>query len=226
MYASSATAFAVSAVSGSAAPAAKALRQTTAVAVAHLRTSHAGSEAFVVRHELLVDDLPRPPAEVIGRPSAPPLALPVVDEAEPWHEERERRGGLMNLRGEDGGRARLVVIFEKTNGPALVVEIGEEMAAHRGPVLVAQAVVETFVVGVVEPLLLEGPLEVPVRFGHEDEVRPALAHARDGRRPEGTIDGRAARAACGIARAPLIRQTRGSRCIPGWRMVSRTRRRG
>src|SRR5207245_2285915 len=42
------------------------------------------------------------------------------------------------------------------------------------------------------PLRLEGPLEVPVRFGHEDEVRPALAHARDGRRPEGIVDGRAA----------------------------------
>src|SRR5882762_2985592 len=162
------------------------------VAVAHLRTTHAGKEAVVVRHELLVDDLPRPAAEVMGRPPAPPLALPVVDEAEPRDKERERRGGLMNRRREDGGGARLVVILEKTDGPALVVGIGQEVAAHSDPVLVAQAVVETFVVGVVEPLLLEGPLEIPVRFGHEDEVRPALAHARDGRRPEGLVDGRAA----------------------------------
>ena len=35
----------------------------------------------------------------------------------------------------------------------------------------AQAVVESFVVGVVEALLLQRPFQVPVDLGHEEELR-------------------------------------------------------
>ena len=47
------------------------------------------------------------------------------------------------------------------------------MAAHRLGVLVLEPVVEALVVAVVEALLLERPLEIPVGLGGEDEVRDA-----------------------------------------------------
>jgi hypothetical protein len=58
------------------------------------------------------------------------------------------------------------------------------MAVHRVGALVQQPVVEAFVVAVVEPLLLQGPFEVPVGLGDEQEVGVALADLGDRVRPE------------------------------------------
>jgi hypothetical protein len=52
-------------------------------------------------------------------------------------------------------------------------------------VSVAQAIVESLVVGVIEPLLLERPFEVPVDLGHEGEAGSVLAHSPCGVGPEG-----------------------------------------
>ena len=51
------------------------------------------------------------------------------------------------------------------------------MLAHGPGVVVAEAVVQPLVVGVVEPLLLHRPLEVPIDFGHEAEAGHPLADA-------------------------------------------------
>src|SRR5262249_11332012 len=59
-------------------------------------------------------------------------------------------------------------------------------------------------VRVIEALLLERPLEIPVSLGHEHEIGSTLAHPRDGDRPEGVVESRAA-----IARArPLSPRAR------------------
>src|SRR6516164_8954134 len=58
------------------------------------------------------------------------------------------------------------------------------MFADRPGVPVAKAIVESFVVSVVESLSLEGPFEIPVDLSHEAEVRNVLAHLPDRFRPE------------------------------------------
>jgi hypothetical protein len=63
------------------------------------------------------------------------------------------------------------VVLEEAGQMILEVEAGEEVLADRAGVALFQAVVEPLVVGVVEALLLEGPLEVPVDLGEEEEAR-------------------------------------------------------
>src|SRR5437016_4575609 len=58
------------------------------------------------------------------------------------------------------------------------------MLAHRPGVTLAEAVVEPLVVRVVESLLLEGPLQIPVDLGQEAEVRNPRPHLLGRLRPE------------------------------------------
>ena len=105
----------------------------------------------------------------------------------PWW--KNRRPGARNVstaaawcrpRRERRRGPRLVVVLEEAGEPVLVVEPAREVLAHRARVALAQPVVEALVVRVVEPLLLQRPLEVPVDLGHEAEARDALPHAPDG----------------------------------------------
>ena len=81
----------------------------------------------------------------------------------------------MHFRREGCSRPRLVVVFHKAGQLVLIIEPRVEMLAHRPRVPLAQAVVEPFVVGVIESLLLQRPFQVPVDLGHEAEVRILLA---------------------------------------------------
>ena len=67
--------------------------------------------------------------------------------------------------------SRLVVVLEEAREPVLVVEAREEVLPHRPCLAALEAVVEPLVVRVVEALLLEGPLEVPVDLREEEEAR-------------------------------------------------------
>ena len=51
-------------------------------------------------------------------------------------------------------------------------------------VTLAQAIVQPFVVGIVEALLLERPFQVPVDFGPEEKARKSLPHALGRSGPE------------------------------------------
>ena len=59
------------------------------------------------------------------------------------HFRRKRRGG-----------ARFVMIFEETHELILIIHAGEKMLAHEPSMAVAQPILQAFVVGVVETLLL------------------------------------------------------------------------
>src|SRR5690349_20190792 len=98
------------------------------------------------------------------------LELTLVEEAQTRHEEGRDSGRAMDILGEGRGGARLVVILEKSRRLALKVRIGAEMITHRPRCVVSQPVVKPLVVGVVKPLLLERPFEIPVDFGHEEEL--------------------------------------------------------
>ena len=52
------------------------------------------------------------------------------------------------------GRSRLVVVLEKPRRPHLEFHVGTEMIAHRAGMSVPQPIIETFIVGVIESLLL------------------------------------------------------------------------
>src|SRR5512144_475899 len=108
------------------------------------------------------------------------LALALVEEAKARCEEGDDGGGTMDFGRERGGGPRLVVVLEEAGHVVLEVEAREEVLADGPRVTLFQAVVEPLVVGVVEALLLEGPLEVPVDFGHEEEARdPGADGLRD-----------------------------------------------
>ena len=91
----------------------------------------------------------------------------------------------MNPRREGCGRPRLVVIFQKTGQLVLKIAPRLKVFTHQTGMTIAEAVVEPLVVGVIEPLLLHRPFQVPVDLSQEAEVRKLLAHALDRLRPKG-----------------------------------------
>ena len=60
--------------------------------------------------------------------------------------------------------------FPGTGPSSLIVEVGAQMVAHRPGMALAKAVIQPLVVRVIEPLLLQGPFEIPVDLRHEQEA--------------------------------------------------------
>ena len=72
------------------------------------------------------------------------------------------------------------MIFEESDEPTEMVRLGIELSSDRGSVAAFdEAVVQTLVVAVVESLLLQGGLEVPVRLRDECEVGVYRPHSSD-----------------------------------------------
>ena len=105
------------------------------------------------------------------------LELSLVEESQPGRQKRDDGRRLVHSGRERGGRPRLVVVLQEAGQLVLVIQPGVEVLAHRPRVSLAQAVVEPLVVGVVEPLLLQRPFQVPVDLGHEAEARDPLPDA-------------------------------------------------
>ena len=135
------------------------------------RSVEAGEQAVVEGRDRGVGRLGRPAAEVHRDPHLAAFALPLVEEAQAGREERDHGRRAVDLRRERRRGARLVVVLEKAREAILEVEPGMQVLAHRARRAVLEAVVEPLVVGVVEPLLLQRPLEVPVHLGDEQEPR-------------------------------------------------------
>ncbi len=90
----------------------------------------------------------------------------------------------MSFRRERGRCPRLVVVLQETRQLVLVIETRVEMLAHGPRMAFPEAIVESFIVSVVEALLLQRPFQVPVNLGHEEKAGSALTHALGRRRPE------------------------------------------
>ena len=119
-----------------------------------------------------------------GHVHAGPRQLALVEEAQPRREVGDGGGRLMLRPGKARRGARLVVVLEEARQPILIVEARRQMGAQRAGIGIAQPVVQTLVVAVVEALLLQVPFEVPIGFGQEGEAGMGPAHGRDRRRPE------------------------------------------
>ena len=112
------------------------------------------------------------------------LELTLVEETQAGGQKRDDRRGLMNFRRERRRRPRFVVVLQETGELVLVIEARVEMLAHRPCMAFPEAIVEPFIVSVVEALLLQRPFQIPVDLGHEEEAGNALTHTLGRRRPE------------------------------------------
>src|SRR5208283_3989070 len=115
---------------------------------------------------------------------ASPLELSLVEEPQSWRQKGKNCRSLMNSRSEGSGYAWLVVVFQEAGQFVLIGWVRPEMFADRPGFPVAKAIIESFVVSVIESLLLQGPFEIPIDLGHEAEVRNALPHLPGRLRPE------------------------------------------
>ncbi len=113
-----------------------------------------------------------------------PLPLSLVKEAKSRREEGDRRGGTVDIRCQDCRGARLVMVFQEAGHAVLILLRASQMFADRARQAVHQAVVEFLVVGVIEALLLESPLHIPVNLGQKEETRELRMDALRGPRPE------------------------------------------
>ena len=111
------------------------------------------------------------------------LELALVNEARAGLAERGHGRGTCLLARERRCRARLVVVLDEADQSLLVAEVGSQVPVHGLRVVVHQAVVEPLVVAVVEALLLQRPLEIPVGLGHEHEAWMRALHSGDHGRP-------------------------------------------
>src|SRR5204863_3999267 len=96
------------------------------------------------------------------------------EEAKPRGKVRDDGGRLMDPGQERSGGARLVVILQEAGHFVLVVLSRPEMLAHRLRVPVAEPIVQSLVVCIIESLLLQRPFEIPIHFGHETELGSLL----------------------------------------------------
>ena len=113
----------------------------------------------------------------------PPVELAFVHEPCSGLGQRGHRRGPCLRTWERRGRARLVVVLDEAEQPVLVGRVPRQVPVHRGGVLVGEPVVEALVVAVVESLLLQRPLAIPVGLRDEDEVGMDVLDDRDRRRP-------------------------------------------
>ena len=79
------------------------------------------------------------------------------------------------------------MILDKPNQFSLVGEVSAKVEPHALRSVVFQAVVKALVVAVVEPQLLQLPLQIPVGFSNKTEIRAAFSDAGYSPRPEGGV---------------------------------------
>ena len=136
----------------------------------------AAEQAVVEPAELGIGRLGRAAAEEDGQPDAAARrAGPRRPGGRPVWVERGHGGGAGLGRRERGGGARLVVVLDEAHQLALVGDVAAQVAAHRLGVVGDEPVVEALVVAVVEALLLERVLEIPVRLRQERRSRRGVA---------------------------------------------------
>src|SRR5262249_55090813 len=75
------------------------------------------------------------------------------------------------------------MILQKPDELVLVGKIGVQMRPDALGSIMLQAVVQPLVVTVVESLLLQVPLQVPIGLGDKEHVRMSLPHSGDKIRP-------------------------------------------
>ena len=181
--------------------------------------AQAGEQSLVEGPQVRVRLLVGPASEEDRQLDAPAVELTVVDEPRARLPERRDRGRPGLAGAERRRRPRLVVVLDEAHEPLLVAGVARQVPVHGLGALVQQPVVQALVVAVVESLLLERVLEVPVRLGHEDEVGVVGLDRRDHGRP--VLVCRAARRLARPRSARRRRSSSASPCRSGRRRTGR-----
>jgi hypothetical protein len=111
--------------------------------------------------QVLVHGLVRAAGEEHRQPHPPALELALVPQGRARKSGDRDRGRSLPRRIERGGGPALVVVLEEPDQASLVRDVRFEVTPNRLRAGVEQPVVEPLVITVVEPELLEVPLEVP-----------------------------------------------------------------
>src|SRR5215207_3659807 len=100
-----------------------------------------------------------------------PVKLSLVEKTHPRGQESNNCRRLMHVGRKCCGGSRLIMIFQKASELVLMIQPCVKMLTHGSGMTFAQAIVQPFVVSVIESLLLQRPFHVPVDLGHKTEVR-------------------------------------------------------
>ena len=76
------------------------------------------------------------------------------------------------------------MVFQEAGQFILVIKPRVEVLTDRPGMAFAETVVQSFVVRVVEALLLQCPFQIPINLSHEAEIRNPLSNLLGGSRPE------------------------------------------
>src|SRR5437660_1428095 len=90
-----------------------------------------------------------------------------MEEPQTWTQIGQYSGGPVGLRRKCCRCSWLIVVLKKPSRLLLKLSVRSEMVTHWPRVHVAEAIIESLVVRVVETLLLKCPFEVPVDFRHK-----------------------------------------------------------
>jgi len=137
------------------------------IARLRLRLPNTAQEANIEISQRCIDRLLLPTAKMVRYPRSSALKLTFVEEPQTRAQIRQNRSSSVLFGCEGCGGSRLIVIFKETRRLLLEQKVGSEMVADGLNMPITEAVVEPLVVGVVEPLLLQGPLEIPVHFSQK-----------------------------------------------------------
>src|SRR5262249_13932353 len=111
-------------------------------------------ELIVEPLEYIVDRLIRRTHQMRRDALPSPLKLSLMEEAQASRQERDDSRGLVHAGGKYRGGPRLVVVLQEPGHLVLVVEVGAQMVVHRLGMALTEAIVQPFIVGVIESLLL------------------------------------------------------------------------
>ena len=128
-------------------------------------------KASVEGSEIMINRLCWASAEEDRQPHPPSLELSLVQEPGSGESENRHRRRATSSVGKGGRGPGLVMVLDEPDHAFLVRKVRQEMLPHAlgGPVL--HPVVEFLVVAEVETLLLQLPLQIPIRLGDEPELR-------------------------------------------------------
>src|SRR6185436_18302163 len=156
-------------------------------AIMYLGAAKTFEKRFVKGANLRIVQLFWAPAQMHGGVGLPTLHLTFLQKAQTRHKESDYCRRTMHLDRESSGGARLVMIFDEARGVVLIFRVGLKVFAYGQRSPGVEPIVETFIVGEIEPVLLQTPLQVPIDFGHRREPRMPATDIFDGSGPERNI---------------------------------------
>src|SRR5208337_3167884 len=138
------------------------------------RTVNGRKQSSIKLLQVRIDRFCRSPAQEDRQLHFAALELSLVKESRARQGRcRYCNGALLGWR-KGRSRTRFIVVLDEAQEFVLICRIGAKMQADAFRILMLQPVIQPFVIAEVEAFLFQLPLQVPVGFGDEAEVRSQL----------------------------------------------------